>query len=103
MATRIYTKTGDAGDTGLFGGQRVSKDDLRVEAYGAVDELNAVLGTAVAASHVPELTALLTTLQSRLFDLGADLPTPATKERPVALGDEAVRDLEKHIDTFEAE
>ena len=104
MATRIYTKTGDAGETGLFGGQRVRKDDLRVEAYGAVDELNAQLGVAHAHCDIPDLKQLLHTLQSRLFDLGADLATPPTRDkRPVTLDDSAVRDLEKHIDAFEAE
>lgn len=103
MATRIYTKTGDAGDTGLFGGQRVSKDDLRVEAYGAVDELNAALGVAAAACHDAALTGVLHALQSRLFDLGADLATPASRERPVALDDGAVREMEAHIDAFETE
>ena len=83
MAVRmkIYTKTGDAGETGLFGGQRVSKDDARVEAYGAVDEANSLLG--VAAAHLTgdaELHALLLRLQSELFTVGADLATPLERE-----------------------
>jgi cob(I)alamin adenosyltransferase len=74
--TRIYTRTGDAGETGLFGGQRVRKDDVRVSAYGAVDELNAVLGVARAAGPGPDIDAVLERLQHHLFDLGAELATP---------------------------
>ncbi len=74
---KLYTKRGDDGGTDLFGGQRVAKDDLRVEAYGTIDELNSVLGLAAAACTDAELIAILTTLQVRLFDLGADLATPA--------------------------
>jgi cob(I)alamin adenosyltransferase len=73
---KIYTKTGDAGDTGLFGGPRVSKDDLRVEAYGAVDELNAALGVARARGADADLDALLAAAQDHLFAVGADLATP---------------------------
>src|SRR5579863_665519 len=76
MPVRIYTRSGDTGRTGLFGGKRVSKDDLRVEAYGTVDELNAALGLAVALQADAGLDALLTDLQSELFLLGADLATP---------------------------
>lgn len=74
--TRIYTRTGDSGETSLFGGRRVSKDDLRVRAYGAVDELNAALGVARAADPGPEIDQMLERLQHRLFDLGAELATP---------------------------
>jgi cob(I)alamin adenosyltransferase len=76
---KIYTRSGDAGETGLFGGPRVAKDDLRVEAYGAVDEANAALGEARARARAcadAELEALLATAQDRLFALGADLATP---------------------------
>ena len=79
---RLYTRTGDDGTTGLFGGPRVSKDDLRVQAYGAADETNATLGLAVAAcgSADDELRDVLVNLQSRLFDLGADLATPSDSQ-----------------------
>lgn len=70
---KIYTKTGDAGQTGLFGGVRVDKDDQRVEAYGTVDETNAALGIARAASSSSELGAWLEELQTDLFSLGAEL------------------------------
>src|SRR5437588_10660232 len=74
--TRIYTRTGDTGETALFGGQRVSKDDLRVRAYGTVDELNAVVGVARAAGPTHEIDAVLERVQHHLFDLGAELATP---------------------------
>lgn len=75
MATKIYTKTGDDGTTGLFGGERVRKDSTRIEAYGTVDELNSAVG--MAASVAPDaLRTLLKDLQVSLFVLGADLATP---------------------------
>jgi cob(I)alamin adenosyltransferase len=74
----IYTKTGDAGDTGLFDGSRVPKDDLRVEAYGTVDELNAALGLVRAEPLPHETDAALKTIQDELFDLGADLAKPGS-------------------------
>lgn len=73
--TSIYTKTGDGGDTGLFGGGRVGKEDPRVEAYGQVDELNAVLGVA-RAEGVGPMDALVQTLQDQLFTVGSVLATP---------------------------
>lgn len=73
---KLYTRRGDDGGTELFGGQRVPKDSLRVEAYGTVDELNSALGMALSGCRWPELTAILTTLQHRLFELGADLASP---------------------------
>ena len=73
---KIYTKTGDRGDTGLFGGPRVRKDDPRIEAYGTVDELNAVLGLVRCEPLEAPLDALLASIQRELFDLGAELATP---------------------------
>ncbi|MBL8556696.1 MAG: cob(I)yrinic acid a,c-diamide adenosyltransferase [Phenylobacterium sp.] len=73
---RIYTRTGDAGTTRLSTGAPVSKADLRVEAYGAVDETNACLGLARAGLADAELDAMLARIQNELFDLGADLSTP---------------------------
>ena len=79
---RIYTRTGDRGDTGLSGGARARKADLRVEALGAVDEANAALGVARAHTRDDEaLDPILEALQHRLFDLGADLASP---DRPVS-------------------
>lgn len=73
---KLYTKRGDSGATDLFGGQRVDKDALRVEAYGTVDELNSVLGLAASGCPSPQMQAILVSLQSRLFEIGADLATP---------------------------
>jgi cob(I)alamin adenosyltransferase len=98
---KIYTRRGDDGSTGLFGGPRVRKDDLRVSAYGDVDELNSALG--VAREEVPEgdLRALIDALQSELFTLGAQLATPdaaaAPKEIP-RIGEAQVSRLEQEID-----
>jgi cob(I)alamin adenosyltransferase len=109
MSARIYTRSGDQGETGLFGGERVGKDDLRVEAYGTVDELNAVLG--VARTHAPdaEIDALLLSVQHDLFHLGADLSTPRAEETEKGriviqrVSAERVDRLEQWIDRFEAE
>jgi len=79
--SRIYTKSGDGGDTGLGDGTRVAKDHPRVEAYGQVDELNAVLGLVGACAGVPE-ASLLRAIQNDLFDVGADLCVPPTEGEP---------------------
>ena len=79
MTLKIYTRTGDRGETGLFGGARVAKDDARVEAYGDVDELNSVLGVAVAQLD-GELAEGLRAVQTELFTLGARLATPAPED-----------------------
>ena len=75
---KIYTKTGDDGSTGLFGGGRVFKDHVRVEAYGSVDELNAVLGLARAEGLPPDLEGFLARIQDELFTVGAILATPSS-------------------------
>jgi len=104
---KIYTRTGDSGDTGLFGGGRVEKDALRVEAYGAVDELNATLGLAAAAGLPGDLAPLAARLQIELFELGADLATPADtsarSEQVVRIDENHVANLEQDIDRCEAE
>lgn len=100
---KIYTKTGDGGDTALFGGGRVGKDDVRVEAYGQVDELNAVLGLA-RAEGLGELDGLCRTLQEQLFTVGSILATPqgtkASKAIP-PLGTTWVAEMEAAIDAFD--
>ncbi len=73
---RIYTRTGDKGETSLVGGRRVSKDALRIEAYGTVDELNALLGIVASSSRQTTLLKVLERLQNELFVVGADLATP---------------------------
>lgn len=100
---KIYTKTGDAGETGLFGGQRVTKDALRVHAYGTVDECNAVLGVARAATSDPELGALLGAIQDQLFTVGADLATPGGSPHVQRVGAAEIALLEETIDRLEAE
>jgi cob(I)alamin adenosyltransferase len=104
--TRIYTKTGDAGDTALFGGRRVPKNDLRVAAYGAVDELNAVLGVARAAGAPQSIEPVLEQLQHYLFDLGSELATPPEAAAAAAAHASRVTPawveaLEREIDRFE--
>ena len=78
--TRIYTGGGDAGETSLGDGARVSKDDARIEAFGTVDELNSILGLVLSAGGPPEITAPLVRIQNELFDLGADLAVPESEE-----------------------
>lgn len=102
----LYTRTGDDGTTGLYGGGRVMKHHPRIEAYGTVDELNSWLGLAAAAclSDNPvegRMRAILEQLQSRLFDLGADLATPAgapTEARVQRIGDRHIEESERFID-----
>ncbi len=78
---KIYTRTGDDGTTGLAGGDRVSKTDLRVEAYGVVDETNSFIGVArLSTADMPELDPILAAIQNALFDLGADLASPAPRK-----------------------
>jgi cob(I)alamin adenosyltransferase len=101
---KIYTKTGDAGDTGLFGGARVHKDDVRIEAYGELDELNAVLGRVRLLPFGDENDALLAEMSSRLFDLGAELANASGKPMAIhAVSDEDVQKLEQAIDRAETE
>jgi len=102
---KIYTRTGDKGETSLFGGQRVAKDALRVEAYGSVDELNAHLGHVAAESQDSELRDLMASIQDRLFVIGAELATPPTggrgPERSITATD--VLFLEGRIDAADAQ
>lgn len=101
---KIYTKTGDQGTTGLYGGQRVAKDDPRVRAYGAVDEANAVLGLVRAHSGDIAINEDITYLQEALFDLGADLATPLDarqRERLHPIGEADVLRLEQLIDHYD--
>jgi len=99
LMARIYTKTGDDGETGLFGGSRVPKDDVRVTAYGEVDELNAAVG--FAASLEPESldAAFLETIQRDLFTIGAELAKAPSEPR---IGDPQIGMLEHMIDGHEA-
>jgi len=103
---KIYTKTGDQGETSLLGGVRVHKDDPRVEAYGTVDELNAALGTARSLSPDAELDGHLARVQGELFTLGAELARPSEKggRRSTPEIDSAwAAELEGAIDRWERE
>jgi cob(I)alamin adenosyltransferase len=106
LTVKIYTKTGDAGETGLFGGPRVRKSDPRVEAYGDVDELNAQIGVVRALVEDPEIERELALVQAELFCVGAELATPhdarARSAIPPVDPSWTVR-LEKAIDASEAE
>lgn len=97
---KIFTKTGDSGETSLFGGKRVSKDTLRIEAYGTVDELNAVLGMCRSFNTVQEIDGILQLLQDRLFTLGADLATPdsVNSQAIKRIQSSDAEDLEQAID-----
>ncbi|HVQ78263.1 MAG TPA: cob(I)yrinic acid a,c-diamide adenosyltransferase [Candidatus Binatia bacterium] len=111
--TRVYTRTGDRGDTALVGGRRVPKDAARIEAYGTIDELNAALGLArvfnaerlEAAEGHRWLDGVLRKLQDELFDLGSELATPedATYEGMFKVGDAEVKALEGLIDECQKE
>jgi cob(I)alamin adenosyltransferase len=99
--TRIYTKGGDKGQTSLGSGKRVPKHDPRVDAYGQVDEANAAVG--LARLHTKGAAdAMLARIQNDLFDLGADLCRPETKEGDLRILDSQVTRLEKEIDTMNA-
>jgi cob(I)alamin adenosyltransferase len=104
---KVYTRRGDGGQTDLFGGERVAKDALRVEAYGAVDEVNAALGAAGAAAEDAELRELIQRLQDLLFALGGALATPDPQHRAKSgmpePGQADVDELERRIDVLESE
>jgi cob(I)alamin adenosyltransferase len=123
---KIYTKTGDAGETGLWGGQRVAKDAARVQAYGTVDECNASIGLAravlsrdqvesrapksrpapegaAAQAMIPQLDTILATIQNQLFIVGADLATPGEAANIPRVSTNEIAFLEQSIDALEAE
>ena len=101
---RIYTRSGDKGETGLVGGVRTSKSSLRVQAYGDVDELNSILGLARTFSKDEEIGSLLERLQRDLFIVGADLASPRIEGHATPrVTDDMTVDLEKNIDRFQQE
>lgn len=107
MKSKVYTLTGDKGTTSLVGGQRVAKDDIRVEAYGTVDELNAHIGQVVNAikGTMPEVENLLFKVQNKLFNVGAYLATEQTDDQAPVYGlqDDDVKAIEAMIDTLDAQ
>ncbi len=106
---KLYTKSGDDGTTGLFSGARVSKDHPRIESYGTIDEFNATLGMCSATCKADNalhrrLLDIFGSLQSRMFDIGADLATPegANNESKIQrIGEEHVQEVEKWIDEID--
>jgi len=103
---KIYTRTGDKGETGLFGGERVSKSNLRLNAYGSIDELNSFLGLVITEVTSKEIIDVLTDLQNKLFVLGADLAAPETEKNKklkiTRLPESYIKDTEQAIDKFDA-
>jgi cob(I)alamin adenosyltransferase len=101
--TRIYTRGGDAGETSLGDGSRVSKLDPRIGAFGAVDELNSLLGLALASECPTAFRDVLSRLQNELFDLGADLSVPLEQEDRLRIAQGQIDALEAECDRFNAE
>lgn len=104
---KIYTKTGDKGETGLFGGERVSKHSTRLDAYGTVDELNSFLGLAILEVNNQEIKSIIKEIQQKLFVVGSDLATPQTEKNEklkiTRTPDEYIDETEKLIDKFESQ
>ena len=111
--TKVYTRTGDKGETALVGGKRVSKDSLRIEAYGTIDELNSVVGIARAFNEEKLLAGeahrfldvVLRQIQDELFDLGSELATPPEcfREGMYRVGEQEVKKIEQQIDECQKE
>lgn len=98
---KLYTRQGDDGSTGLFGNKRVDKDSIRVNAYGDVDELNSFIGHAIAGCDFDEIKSVLICVQNRLFDVGADLSTPADADpegKVTRIDSSHIGELESMID-----
>ena len=104
---KIYTKTGDKGETGLFGGERVSKNTLRLNAYGTIDELNSFVGLAIIEVKCDEIKNILIDLQNKLFVIGSDLATPETeKNKKLKISrtpDQFILEIEKTIDNLDSQ
>ncbi len=105
---KIYTKTGDDGTTGLVAGPRRLKDDLRIEAFGTIDEANSAIGIArLHMQGMPDLDTMLMSIQNDLFDLGADLATPDTgtppEYEPLRIVESQVTRIENDIDSLNAD
>ena len=103
---KIYTKGGDKGETGLFGGDRVPKNSERIEAYGTIDELNSFIGLAVTEVKSEEIKALLQKIQNQLFTAGSDLATPINEKNKKynipRVPEEFFKEAEEQIDRFDA-
>lgn len=101
--TKIYTKTGDDGTTGLIGSKRISKSSQRIIAYGAIDELNSSIGIVLSSKLDNDIHDLLEKIQNDLFVVGADLANPDLKTSSNRITENMVKFLEIHIDKFEDE
>jgi len=101
--TKIYTKTGDDGTTGLIGGKRISKSSQRITTYGAIDELNSSIGIVLSSKLDDDIHDLLERIQNDLFVVGADLANPDLKTSSNRITEDMVKFLEMHIDKFEDE
>ncbi len=101
--TKIYTKTGDDGTTGLIGGKRISKSSQRITTYGAIDELNSSIGIVLSSKLDNDIHDLLEKIQNDLFIVGADLANPDLKTSSNRITEDMVKFLEMHIDKFEDE
>ncbi len=100
----LYTKTGDEGETGIIGGKRIPKDDLRIEATGSVDELNSMVGVVIAFSDDNEIKETLSKIQMSLFVIGTDLATPAGEKIAIPrLSPQKISELEAEIDRLDSE
>lgn len=102
-AMKIYTKTGDDGTTGLQGGNRVLKSNLRIRAYGVVDEINATIGIILSSKIDEDITKILTKIQNDLFVVGSDLSNPDLSNKKNRVTTIMVENLEKNIDMLEKE
>ncbi|MDP2362135.1 MAG: cob(I)yrinic acid a,c-diamide adenosyltransferase [Ignavibacteria bacterium] len=104
---KIYTKTGDKGETGLFGGERVSKSTYRLNAYGTIDELNSFVGLTITEVRCDEIKNILIDLQNKLFVIGSDLAAPETEKNKklkiTRTPDHFILDIEKTIDNFDSQ
>jgi cob(I)alamin adenosyltransferase len=104
---KIYTKTGDEGETGLFGGERVSKHSTRLDAYGTVDELNSFIGLTILEVKNEELKVILNDIQQKLFFVGSDLATPQTEKNEklkiTRTPESYISEVEKLIDKFDSQ
>ena len=99
---KIYTRTGDSGETSLYGGSRIAKNDLRIEAYGTIDELNSFIGVARASWSTSAIDAELQRVQSDLFDIGAYLAAPNSDRFP-GVPVSRIEEIERAIDRMETE
>lgn len=100
---KIYTKTGDEGTTGLFGGDRVTKDNARIEAYGTIDELNSTIGYLRTKVKDADIDSFLSTIQISLFTVGSQLATPSTKKLSVKpISDADINGIESQIDKLDS-